>query len=319
MNGPPPSSRGQLSPFYHMSQRMQDVTGDGGVLKEILRRGSGSVIPPTASVSVHYSAYSEYTDKPFDSNLQKDVPRFMKLGRDITLLGMELAIQTMRKGEFARFLFKPQYAYGQMGCPPRIPANATVMFELEILHVVDTLESDEYFMLSQEEQITYPVEKLLKVASTEREFGNYFFQQQRYEDAKDQYKKALSVFAHCHETGEEQTQAIHSSKLLLYLNLSLASLKLNAPRRALVYGERALGIDSKNRKALFRCGQACILLLEYDKAKDFLLRAQKLEPFNPDVNRALVKLDRCYREWSLKEKEMCTRMFAAWEPAAVKD
>ncbi|XP_043574858.1 inactive peptidyl-prolyl cis-trans isomerase FKBP6-like [Chiloscyllium plagiosum] len=149
MNGPPPSSRGQLSPFYHMSQRMQDVTGDGGVLKEILRPGSGSVIPPTASVSVHYSAYSEYTDKPFDSNLQKEVPRFMKLGRDITLLGMELAIQTMRKGEFARFLFKPQYAYGQMGCPPRIPANATVMFELEILHVVDTLESDEYFMLSQ--------------------------------------------------------------------------------------------------------------------------------------------------------------------------
>ncbi|XP_048413387.1 inactive peptidyl-prolyl cis-trans isomerase FKBP6 [Stegostoma tigrinum] len=318
MNGPPPSPHGHLSPFYYMSQRMQDVTGDGGVLKEILRPGSGSVIPSTASVSVHYSAYSEYTDKPFDSNVQRDVPRFMKLGRDITLLGMELAIQTMRKGEFARFLFKPQYAYGQLGCPPRIPANATVMFELEILHFVDTLESDEYFMLSQEEQITYPVEKLLKVASTEREFGNYFFQLRRYEDAKDQYKKALSVFAHRRET-DEQMQEIHSSKLLLYLNLSLVSLKLNVPRRALVYGERALGIESKNPKALFRCGQACILLLEYDKAKDFLLRAQKLEPFNPDVNCALVKLDRCYREWGLKEKEMCSRMFAAWEPAAVKD
>ncbi|XP_048468651.1 inactive peptidyl-prolyl cis-trans isomerase FKBP6 isoform X3 [Rhincodon typus] len=192
MNGPPPSPHGHLNPFYYMSQRMQDVTGDGGVLKEILRPGSGSVIPSTASVSVHYSAYSEYTDKPFDSNVQRDVPRFMKLGRDITLLGMELAIQTMRKGEFARFLFKPQYAYGQMGCPPRIPANATVMFELEILHFVDTMESDEYFMLSQEEQITYPVEKLLKVASTEREFGNYFFQLRRYEDAKDQYKKVSS-------------------------------------------------------------------------------------------------------------------------------
>eukprot|EP00061_Rhincodon_typus_P016220 g44319.t1 len=195
---------------------------------------------------------------------------------------------------------------------------------------------NESTILPWEEQITYPVEKLLKVASTEREFGNYFFQLRRYEDAKDQYKKALSVFAHCPETDKEQMQEIHSSKLLLYLNLSLVSLKLNAPRRALVYGERALSIESKNPKALFRCGQisnnhqgnqeniermflpssgvrfccdspadyhvasviflqllplACILLLEYDKAKDFLLRAQKLEPFNPDVNCALVKLD----------------------------
>ncbi|XP_078082086.1 inactive peptidyl-prolyl cis-trans isomerase FKBP6 [Mustelus asterias] len=238
-----------------MAQRMQDVTGDGGVLKEILRPGSGSVIPATASVSVHYSAYSEYTDKPFDSNMQRGMPRFMKLGRDITLLGMELAILTMRKGEFSRFLFKPLYAYGPMGCPPRIPENATVMFELEILHFLDTLESDEYFVLSQEEQNVYPLEKLVKVASTVREFGNYFFQQQRYEDAKDQYKKALSVFASRSEADEDRKQKIGSSKLLLYLNLSLVSLKLNAPVRALVYGERALQIESKNPKALFRCGQ----------------------------------------------------------------
>uniref|UniRef100_UPI00398F0323 inactive peptidyl-prolyl cis-trans isomerase FKBP6 n=1 Tax=Pristiophorus japonicus TaxID=55135 RepID=UPI00398F0323 len=321
MNAPPegPADHPFQSPFYYMSQRMQDVTGDGGVLKEVLRPGSGSVIPSTASVSVHYSAYSEYINKPFDSNVLRDVPRFMKLGQDITLLGMELAIRTMRKGEFSRFLFKPQYAYGQMGCPPRIPANATVMFELEILHFLDTLESDEYFILSQEQQAIYPLEKLLKVASTKREFGNYFFQQQQYEDAKDQYKKALSVFAHRHPADEEQQCKMHSSKLLLFLNLSIVSLKLNAPGRALVYGERALQIESKNPKALFRCGQACLLMLEYDKAKDFLVRAQKLEPFNPDVNRALVKLDSCYREWNMKEKEMCSRMFAAWEPAAVKD
>lgn len=39
------------SPFYYMSLRMQDVTGDGGVLKEVLRHGSGRIIPLTASVS----------------------------------------------------------------------------------------------------------------------------------------------------------------------------------------------------------------------------------------------------------------------------
>ncbi|XP_051891676.1 inactive peptidyl-prolyl cis-trans isomerase FKBP6 [Pristis pectinata] len=311
MNRAPENPLGQPSPFYYMSLRMQDVTGDGGVLKEVLRPGLGIIIPSTASVSVHYSAYSEYADKPFDSNVQRDMPRFMKIGHDITLLGMELAILTMRKGEFSRFLFKPQYAYGKMGCPPRIPANATVMFELEILDFLDTLESDEYFSLSQAEQFNYPLDKLLKVANTEREFGNYFFHQKRYEDAKDQYKKALSVFAQRQPVNEDQKQKVNSSKLLLFLNLSIVCLKLDVPSRALVYGERALQIESKHPKALFRCGQACLLMLEYDKAKDFLIKAQKLEPLNPDINGALVKLNSCYREWNLKEKEMCHRMFAA--------
>ncbi|XP_069767851.1 inactive peptidyl-prolyl cis-trans isomerase FKBP6 isoform X3 [Narcine bancroftii] len=221
MNRAPEHPVGNPSPFYYMSLRMQDVTGDGGVLKEVLRPGLGNVIPSTATVSVHYSAYSEYTDKPFDSNVQRNMPRFLKA-----------------------------------------------------------------------EQINYPLDKLLKVANTEREFGNHFFHKKQYEDAKDQYKKALSVFAHHQPVDEDEIQKIHSSKLLLFLNLSLMCLKLNAPSRALVYGEKALQIESKHPKALFRCGQACILLLEYDKAKDFLVKAQKLEPFNPDINCALVKLNR---------------------------
>ncbi|XP_059829072.1 inactive peptidyl-prolyl cis-trans isomerase FKBP6 isoform X1 [Hypanus sabinus] len=249
------ASEDQQSPFHYMSLRMQDVAGDGGVLKEVLRPGSGSVIPSTASVSVHYSAYSEYTDRPFDSNMQRNTPRFMKIGQDITLPGMELAILTMRKGEFSRFLFKPEYAYGKMGCPPRIPPNATVMFEIDILDFLDTSESDQYFSLSQAEQINYPLDKLLKIVNTEREFGNYFFHQKQYQDAKDKYKKALSVFAQYQPANEDQKQQIHSSKLLLFLNLSIVCLKLNAPNRALVYGERALQIESKHPKALFRCGQ----------------------------------------------------------------
>ena len=31
----------------------------------------------------------------------------------------------MKKNEISRFLIEPQYAYGKMGCPPRIPADST--------------------------------------------------------------------------------------------------------------------------------------------------------------------------------------------------
>lgn len=67
---------------------------------------------------------------------------------DITLWGMELGLLSMRRGELARFLFKPTYAYGTLGCPPLIPPNTTVLFEIELLDFLDSAESDKFCALS---------------------------------------------------------------------------------------------------------------------------------------------------------------------------
>lgn len=39
----------------------------------------------------------------------------------------------MRKGEVATFVCKPEYAYGATGSPPKIPSNATLIFEIEMI------------------------------------------------------------------------------------------------------------------------------------------------------------------------------------------
>ncbi len=39
--------------------------------------------------------------------------------------GWDMGVATMRKGELARFLVGPPYAFGLFGCPPRIPPDAT--------------------------------------------------------------------------------------------------------------------------------------------------------------------------------------------------
>lgn len=52
------------------------------------------------------------------------------------------------------------------------------MFELKFI----------YFFI-QEQQDTFPLQKLLKVADTERKFGNYLYHKQCFEDAKDRYKR----------------------------------------------------------------------------------------------------------------------------------
>ncbi|XP_027717352.1 inactive peptidyl-prolyl cis-trans isomerase FKBP6 [Vombatus ursinus] len=308
---------GELSPYQRLSQRMQDITGDRGVLKEVIREGAGDFVTPDASVLVKYSGYLEHMDKPFDTNCFRKIPRLMKLGEEITLWGMEVGLLTMRKGELARFLFKPRYAYGALGCPPLIPPNTTVLFELELLDFLDSAESDEFFALTAEQQDMFPLEKVLKVAGTEREFGNYLFRQNRFHDAKERYKRTSLILCRRPFHPGEQGH-IESAKLLVFLNLSFTYLKLERPTRALVYGEQALAIDPKNAKALFRCGQACLHMTEYERARDFLVRAQREQPLNHDINKELKKLASCYRHSMDKEKEMCHRIFSPLHSSAVQ-
>uniref|UniRef100_A0A8B9TMK7 peptidylprolyl isomerase n=1 Tax=Anas platyrhynchos TaxID=8839 RepID=A0A8B9TMK7_ANAPL len=204
--------------------------------------------------AVKYSGYLEHADEPFCTNCTTKLPRLMKLGEDITLRGLEIGLLTMKKGEVARFVFTPVYAYGQQGCPPLIPPNATVLFEVEMLDFLDSADSDAFFALTAEQQDTFPLQKVLKVADTEREFGNYLYRKQCFEGAKERYKRAYSILGRSPSSVSEQCQ-IDASKLLVLLNLSVTYLKLEHPDRALMYGEKALEIDHRNAKALFRCGQ----------------------------------------------------------------
>ncbi|XP_063812219.1 inactive peptidyl-prolyl cis-trans isomerase FKBP6 isoform X2 [Pseudophryne corroboree] len=265
--------------FEKLAQNMQDVSGDNGVLKEVIRPGRGEKVPPDATVI------------------------------DITLLGMEVSLLTMQRGEISRYLFSPNYAYGALGCPPLILPSATVLFEVELLDFLDTAESDTFCSLPLYVQSTFPVEKVCNVAATERQFGNYLFKRNRFHDAKDRYKRASSCL--CRDVAsEEENRQLDAARLLVYLNLGLTYLKLEHPSRTIIWCEKALAIDCKNVKALFRCGQACLEMREYERARNFLLRAQMLQPFSLDINNALKRLSSCYKDYMDQQKEMCFRMFA---------
>uniref|UniRef100_A0A3Q3SBQ1 peptidylprolyl isomerase n=1 Tax=Mastacembelus armatus TaxID=205130 RepID=A0A3Q3SBQ1_9TELE len=297
------------SPFELLSQQMDDVLGDGGVLKQVVQPGEGPPVPQNASVLIRYSGFLEYSDHPFETNANIKYPQMMKLGRDVTLAGLELGLLTMKKGEFSRFLFQPQYAYGEMGCPPIIPAAAMVLYEVQILDFLDSGQVDDFVTLSLEEQHTAPLSTLLEVVNTLRSFGNRCFNQSRHDNAKDRYKQAVKLLQSRETHSDAEKQKITTALLPLYLNLSLNELRLQSPRKALKYGNKALEIDSANTKALFRCGQAYLELQEYESAQGCLITAQENKPYDTDINNLLRKVAICLKDSLDKQKDMCTKMF----------
>ncbi|KAG2483840.1 hypothetical protein HYH03_017296, partial [Edaphochlamys debaryana] len=84
------------------------------------------------SPPVHYVGTLENGDK-FDSSRDRDDPFVFTLGEGRVIKGWDQGVARMKKGEKAVLICKPEYAYGAQGSPPKIPPNATLHFEVELL------------------------------------------------------------------------------------------------------------------------------------------------------------------------------------------
>ena len=57
----------------------------------------------------------------------------MSVCADEVIKGWEIGIATMARGEVARLRCAPSYAYGEAGSQPSVPANAVLVFDVEML------------------------------------------------------------------------------------------------------------------------------------------------------------------------------------------
>lgn len=87
-----------------------------------IRPGFGRTVPERAAVTIHYNAYVEYGDEPYDSTWLRGYPVVGRLEESF-IVGLNISIASMKKGETSKFLIHPDVAYGKMGCPPRIPQS----------------------------------------------------------------------------------------------------------------------------------------------------------------------------------------------------
>ncbi|KAA8495813.1 Peptidyl-prolyl cis-trans isomerase FKBP62 [Porphyridium purpureum] len=120
----------------------EKLTPDGGVVKKILQEGAPLVAGNETLVSpqdgdecfIHYAGRLE-DGTEFDSSRGGEPFRFV-LGKQTVISGWEVMAKAMKKGEKALVTLQPSYAYGAKGSPPKIPPDATLIFECELVNWV---------------------------------------------------------------------------------------------------------------------------------------------------------------------------------------
>merc|ERR1711871_1653690 len=111
----------------------KQLTDDGGVVKAIVKEGEGDCPKAGCMVSVHYTGTLASDSTEFDSSRTRPGPFRFKVGAGRVIKGWDICILTMKKGERCTLTCAPDYAYGTSGAPPKIPPNAVLKFDVELL------------------------------------------------------------------------------------------------------------------------------------------------------------------------------------------
>ena len=116
------------------------VTGDGtktadGLQYWDIKVGTGATAAAGQSAKVHYTGWLT-NGKKFDSSVDRGEPFTVEpLGSAPVIKGWNEGIIGMKVGGKRQLRIPPELAYGARGYPGVIPANATLIFDVQLLSV----------------------------------------------------------------------------------------------------------------------------------------------------------------------------------------
>ena len=157
-----------------------DISGDGKLRKKILEAAPADARGPPPKgyeVQAHYTGRLKSDGSKFDSSVDRGTPFKFTLGTGQVIKGWDEGFASMKIGEKAILECAPDYAYGESGSPPKIPGNATLEFEVELLDFKEKQKAK--WEMSSDERIEYS--KRLKAE------GTNFFREQNFSNACSKY------------------------------------------------------------------------------------------------------------------------------------
>jgi peptidylprolyl isomerase len=96
--------------------------------------GTGPSPATGETAVVHYTGWLTDGTK-FDSSIDRAQPFRFTIGIGQVIAGWDEGVATMGVGGKRRLIIPPELGYGESGSPPVIPANAELIFDVELLAI----------------------------------------------------------------------------------------------------------------------------------------------------------------------------------------
>jgi peptidylprolyl isomerase len=127
----PAAGQGAGADTFAMPTNLQ--TTPSGLQYAIDQPGTGPKPQAGQTVTVHYTGWLTNGTK-FDSSRDRGEPFPFGIGRGEVIKGWDEGVADMKVGEKRTLVIPPALGYGEQGSGP-IPANATLVFKIELLGV----------------------------------------------------------------------------------------------------------------------------------------------------------------------------------------
>jgi len=118
----------------NVQSNSQYTTTPSGLQYRDLETGTGTMPQSGQQVVVHYTGTLQDGTK-FDSSRDRNQPFQFRIGVGQVIKGWDEGVSTMRVGGRRQLVIPPDLGYGARGAGGVIPANATLVFDVELLRI----------------------------------------------------------------------------------------------------------------------------------------------------------------------------------------
>jgi len=101
-----------------------------------LKVGTGAPAEGGNTVKVQYTGWLAANGKEFDSSFDHGGKPFgVTIGQGQVIKGWEVGLVGVKAGGTRRLIIPADQAYGPQGSPPKIPANAVLIFDITVVSI----------------------------------------------------------------------------------------------------------------------------------------------------------------------------------------
>ncbi|KAH6781140.1 FKBP-type peptidyl-prolyl cis-trans isomerase family protein [Perilla frutescens var. hirtella] len=281
-----------------------DITGDLKVKKKVLKEGEGTVTANEgATVTIRYTAMLEdctvFDRKGFDG----EQPLQFITDEEQVVAGLDRAVSTMKKNEYALITISPEYGFGSTEVKTDlslVQPSSTILYEVEML---DFIREKAPWEMSTQERI--------EAACRKKEEGTQLFKIGKYNRAAKKYEKAVDYVSQDAHNSDDDEKIVTPLRLSCWSNGAVCCLKLNNFREAIDLCSKILNVESCNVKALYRRAQAYMGVAELLLAELDIKKALEVEPQNREVKIMQKNLKQLQAKSDERDAKLYKAMFSS--------